>query len=82
MGRIPPPVTMAAVPVPAETLIIGHPSTAENDPRLWLNVSRPDWLSQYHLGGNNYAFADGHAKWHHKDYVVSHLGMFTRAEGD
>jgi prepilin-type N-terminal cleavage/methylation domain-containing protein/prepilin-type processing-associated H-X9-DG protein len=80
MGRFPPPVTMASVPAPADTLIIGHPSTAENDPMLWLNVGRPDWLSQYHLGGNNYAFADGHAKWFHKDTVVSRLGMYTGAE--
>jgi prepilin-type N-terminal cleavage/methylation domain-containing protein/prepilin-type processing-associated H-X9-DG protein len=32
--------------------------------------------------GNNYAFADGHAKWFSHDYLLAHLGMFTRLEGD
>jgi prepilin-type N-terminal cleavage/methylation domain-containing protein/prepilin-type processing-associated H-X9-DG protein len=82
LGRFPPPITLASIPAPADTIMIGHPSKVENDPMLWVNVSRPDWLSQYHLGGNNYAFADGHAKWLKMEYVISHLGLFTRAEGD
>jgi len=75
-------LTLAAVPDPAGTVVIGHPSQSDSSPYMFVYPNSPQYLSVFHTDGNNYAFADGHAKWFHKDWLLSHTGIFTRLEGD
>ncbi|MCC6446098.1 MAG: DUF1559 domain-containing protein [Armatimonadetes bacterium] len=56
------PRKMAAIQEPASVIIIHEPGIACPDAGTWCN-----WCfrkeSQWHSGGKNFIFADGHAKW-------------------
>jgi prepilin-type N-terminal cleavage/methylation domain-containing protein/prepilin-type processing-associated H-X9-DG protein len=83
MGRNPTEVlSLAAVPDPAGTIIIGHASSSDPTPYIFFYPASPQYLTSFHMGGNNYAFADGHAKWFQLEYIQAHPGIFTRIEGD
>jgi prepilin-type N-terminal cleavage/methylation domain-containing protein len=74
------PISLMAVPQPAETIMIGdiyreYEYNWSYSRRMPAVTSMP----QTHFEGENYAFADGHVKWLKTENSVSEQRLWTRA---